>query len=171
MRKKQLLLILICITSCTPSGRMANTDKSRCENIREDPAICVDGIYRTLDTSVFLCDTFEVFDINKEKGYYRIDVIRDNQYYPIISCPSQSKQVGCCKRIRKRDVYILKLIPIFEENRMPGGLVHLVSINNTKLELYRSYSTNLYICLDFDGKYYCGESNNYIPYKKTQRDQ
>ena len=170
MKKIQLLLILICSTSCTLSGRIVNTDNPRCENIREDPTICVDGIYRTLDTSVFICDTFEVFDINKGKGYYRIDVIRGSQYYPIISCPSQSEQVGYCKKIRKGDFYVLKIIPIFDEDRMPGGLVHLVTINNTELELSRSYSANLYICLDLDGNYYCGESNNYIPYK-TQRKQ
>ena len=152
MRNIQLSLILICITSCTTSGRMANTDKTGSENNGEYPTICVDGIYRTLDTTAFICDTFEVFDINKEKGYYRIDVVRENQYYPIISCHSQSKQVGCGEKIRKGEFYVLTLIPIFEEDRMPGDLVHLVSINNTALELSRIYSANLYVCLDFNGK-------------------
>ena len=165
MKKRLLILLSVCIVSCIPSGKLTSTGEHMDNSSEKHFMICIDGVSRTLDTNVCICDTFVVYDITKRKGHYIIDLIKQNHYYPVISCMSQSRQVGLGQKIRKGDYFVLTLIPIFEVDRMPGGFVHQIVINNTKLEMALSYSCNLYLCMDVDGKYFIGDSNYYIFHK------
>lgn len=161
--KYYMILFIILITSCSttqyPMAKVENKAFGELYNeVRK--ALGQKNVYE-LDSSMFIYDTFEIKSVKHYKnGYYYIGAKKNDDIFPILSFVNiiNTDTTRESKIIQEGDVCVLQLMPLFDEDRLPGSeMVHIIYVNHfTEVQISRAFmlSLNVYMSPDVIGKYY-----------------
>ena len=121
-----MILFIILITSCSttqyPMAKVENKAFGELYNeVRK--ALGQKNVYE-LDSSMFIYDTFEIKSVKHYKnGYYYIGAKKNDDIFPILSFENiiNNDTTRESKIIQEGDVCVLQLMPLFDEDRLPGS--------------------------------------------------
>ncbi len=161
LNKCCIILFIILIASCSttkyPIAKVENKNFSELYNeVRVQ--LRQKNVYE-LDSSIFIYDTFEIKSIKKYKnGYYYVVAKKNNDNYPILSFDNiiNTDTTRKSKIIKDGDVCVLRLMPLFDDDRLPGDMIFNVLVNYKFVPVSTCffYSVNVYMSPDVIGKNY-----------------
>lgn len=126
----------------------------------------VDDSITSIETRLYSYDSFLVNKYTKECGTYYALVEKSGKAYQVIPISVYNEKhsphgmdgstimQNCmkpCKRfgVNVGDSATIMLIPIFNDNRMPGGFVHSVILCGKRIYVSRIFSSNVYWGIEF----------------------
>lgn len=165
------LFVIVIFSIINQSCVSSRCDKLQIENSRLPPPMVmtwfVDDSITSIETLQYSYDSFLVSKYTKECGTYYALVEKSGKTYQVIPISVHNEKhstrgmdgstimqncMNPCKRFGANvgDSATLKLIPIFNDSRMPGGFVHYIILCGERINVSRIFSSNVYWGIESD---------------------
>ena len=155
-----LILFIMVLASCHTHHPIAIVEKQTFKNLYNQVRSHLgEKCVWNIDSAKYIYDTFEISCVRQYKnGYYYIGAIKHDDIYPILTFDNiiNADTTIKPKEIKVGDTCVLKIMPLFNVDRLPGGMEYIIYVNNVQVlvSLTLMYSFNVYMSPNVIGKYY-----------------